>query len=190
MPLTARVKDTGERISSLDFKTGHEIRLKYKKGDLISPYPDCDTIVTPRDRDGFVLHFVHATAPETSFNHHPESPEHQRGKRLIAEVFAKELEPLSDIKILFEYPIGNRIADVAVVYPTGWVLVGECQLAAITTDELQQRTDDYAANGCDVIWWLGGKADTITNREWTNSLFGECRIINYRMLSVRPSRAA
>ena len=60
----------------------------------------------------------------------------------------------------------RRIADVAVLFPNGWRVAHECQLAAITTQELTQRTEDYLHAGVDVIWWLGKSAATPANIAW------------------------
>ncbi|MBW4583488.1 MAG: hypothetical protein KME42_28325 [Tildeniella nuda ZEHNDER 1965/U140] len=143
MVLTARVAGTGERIAASDFDSGHAIRMKYQKDQLISPFPDCDTPVFVRDRGGFTLHFVHKTAPRTNFNYHPESVEHLRGKQLIAESFRADIADVSEAEVTFEYPIGDRIADVAVIYPTGWVRVGECQLVYDSSgDDVEFDIDD------------------------------------------------
>lgn len=184
MSLVAKLASTKERVYAPDFKSGHEIRSKYRHGDLTCGCPDCGALVFPRDRKGFALHFVHQRNCESQFNYHPVSPEHERGKELIRELFTAELADYSDVKVEFELPVkeANRIADVAIVYPTGYLLIGECQLASITTTELEARTNDYESAGADVIWWLGKDADTAANRTWCIDQFGECRIINYQHL--------
>jgi len=59
-----------------------------------------------------------------------------------------------------------------VTFPTGWRVAHEVQLASITTEHLQERTNDYTLAGIDVVWWLGKSADTETNRAWCRCTFG------------------
>ena len=185
MALAARLLSTGKRVYAPEFKSGHQIRSTYRQGELVCGCPDCNAVVFPRDRKGFALHFVHQRDCESKFNYHPVSPEHERGKELIRDLFMAELSDYSDVRVEFELPIkeANRIADVAVIYPTGYLLVGECQLASITTADLEARTNDYESAGADVIWWLGKDADTAANRSWSIERFGECRLINYQHLT-------
>jgi Competence protein len=114
--------------------------------------------------------------------YHPESLEHFAGKLALAEYLKAELSEQSDVEVIIEYPIPEagehgRIADVAAVFPSGWVLVYECQLAAITPELLEQRTKDYASVGADVLWFLGGKANSIPNITWCEEYFGNCLFI-------------
>lgn len=87
-----------------------------------------------------------------------ESWEHMESKALVAELMRKEIG--SHAQIEFEHrvqirPGKYRIADVAVIYPSGLVEVQEVQLAGITKTEMEERTDDYTEAGCPCQWWLG-----------------------------------
>jgi competence CoiA-like predicted nuclease len=175
--LIAIHKETKERVKAIEHKTGHAIRSKFALGDLICPL--CDEVVFPREREGFVLHFAHCHSCTSTIARHPESPEHEQGKLELAKFLRQQIE--GDLnqcaKIEVEYRLPEcgehgRVADVALVYDNGNLLICECQLARITTNELEQRTCDYYAIGADVLWFLGGEADTPDNRTWLRSMFG------------------
>lgn len=183
MPLVALDESTGEKIISLDFESANEIRAKFKS--LTCPF--CKERLIPRGRLDYVLHFVHPKSCTSQMEHHPESPEHLFGKRKLYELLKKELQEYTDVHPTLEYPIPEagergRIADVAAVFPTGYVLVYECQLASISVAELAQRTEDYVNAGVDVVWFLGKNADTPTNRDWCIRELGVCNsfVASYR----------
>jgi competence protein CoiA len=178
MPLVAIHPATQTRIESLDFSSGLEIRSKYPVKELRCPF--CDGEVYPRDRQGFVLHFAHNKGGcSTQLGHHPESREHLRGKAYLAQLLKLALSGYSSAPVFLEYPLPEagqhgRIADVAAVFPSGYILAYECQLASISVEEIQQRTIDYANAGVDVVWWLGGRANTPIIRDWCIQEFGFC----------------
>lgn len=87
-----------------------------------------------------------------------ESWEHLEGKAFVA----RQLQPLvgPSVTVAFEYLVSlpngrRRIADVALLYPSGFVEVHEIQLAPISVEEIEQRTDDYASAGIPAQWWIG-----------------------------------
>jgi competence CoiA-like predicted nuclease len=179
MPLTANCQDN-IRICTLDFKDAHEIKSKYNKGSLTCPF--CKQIVHPRAREGYVPHFVHNSVCPTKLEHHPESREHLLGKEALFKHLKEQVKNY-EVEVQIEYPLPEagehgRIADVAAIYKTGYVLIYECQLAAITTDKLEQRTIDYEREGCEVIWWFGKAADTEANRNWAKSRYS----VSYQLL--------
>jgi len=175
--LTAISKETGEKVKAYRHDTGHAIRSRFPLGDLVCPF--CDETVFPRERQGFVLHFVHRHSCKSTLDRHPESPEHEQGKFEIAKILHQQIQqdPQKIATIEFEYRMpmcgkNGRVADVALVYENKNLLICECQLAKITTDELEQRTQDYYEAGADVLWFLGRDADTAENRAWLRSMFG------------------
>lgn len=90
-----------------------------------------------------------------------ESWQHLEAKQFVADEWA-EATQLHGATIDFERRIqlatGRwRIADILITYPSGLMEAHEVQLAAITSDELQQRTDDYLSVGIAPYWWIGGK---------------------------------
>jgi competence CoiA-like predicted nuclease len=177
MPLKARTPD-GVVICSLDFPHGFAIRDQHPR--LLSPYPDVDVEVFPRDCEGKVLHFVHKSKSfQTEYKSHPESIAHIAGKLAVGKHYEKLIRDfgLKGRRVEFEAPIESRkrICDVCIKNEAGEIeRVGEVQLAAITTDELGQRTKDYEALGIQVSWFLGGSADTSSNREWVLANTGVC----------------
>lgn len=161
-----------KRISSLSFTSGHEIRCKYPLGSLTCPW--CGGVVFPRDRMDFLLHFVHKTECTATIEHHPESLEHLLGKEFLAKRLSSELQQtplIKDCSIEIEYPVFSagkhgRVADVAAIYPSGYLLIYECQLSPITTNELEQRTHDYKTAGGDTVWFFGLESATSQVTDW------------------------
>jgi competence CoiA-like predicted nuclease len=182
--LIAKHKITGERIVAARHESAHELRSKYSFGDLVCLH--CEGVMFPRSREGFVLHFVHRGTCESPVDRHPESLEHEEGKFVLAKYLQERIKedenPIAKIEV--EHPLpecgeNGRIADVALVYDNGNLVVCECQLARITPHELEQRTRDYLSIGADVLWFLGGEADTSENRAWLRSVFGSVGRIEF-----------
>lgn len=182
--LIASQKATGARVVAAYHKSAHELRSKYPFGDLICPY--CEDVVFPRQREGFVLHFVHRGTCQSPIARHAESPEHEEGKFVLAKYLREHIKeddaPNAKIEVEYHLPQcgeNGRIADVALVYDNGNLLICECQLARITPDELEQRTRDYLSIGADVLWFIGNEADTSENRAWLRSVFGSIGRIEF-----------
>jgi competence protein CoiA len=187
MPLRALHLPTNNVILSSDFSSSREIRSLYKKEDLICPFCEIRTRMDPVQRGNSIIYFRHYKSICTSkLEHdHDESPEHLLGKTMLANYLKEELREVSDVEIIIEYPIreageNGRIADVAAVFPTGYVIVYECQLANITAEMLEKRTKDYEEAGVEVTWFLGGKADNHANRDWCLEYFGNCYYIKFQ----------
>jgi competence CoiA-like predicted nuclease len=185
MGFTARRRATGELISILDFPNP---RMEIEKEDIECHLCKGDLII----KDGLkrIKHFAHKPNSPCScdYDRHPESYEHLFFKRLIAENLGQEFSEYLGVKPILEYPIHEvrRIADIVFEFPSGWLVAHEIQLAGITTEQLEERTNDYRNAGVDVIWWLGKTANTRTNREWVTRTFGECYVLDYE--SVRQHR--
>ena len=184
MPLTALHRPSGKRLISRDFGDSGEINKQFSKGDLVCPF--CEIVMFPRGgiSKHCTLHFVHTSECATKMGHHPESPEHLAGKLALAEYLKAEVSPYSEVEIIVEYPIpkageNGRIADVVAIFPSGWLIIYECQLSPITPEALEKRTKDYERVGADVIWFLGGKANTPQNRDWCIEYFGNCFFIDF-----------
>ncbi|BAD79270.1 putative glutathione peroxidase [Synechococcus elongatus PCC 6301] len=170
MPFKAKDQQ-GSIVLATDFKSVLEIRKNFPKGRLFCPF--CQTLMFPRKRQNTSLHFVHTHPCTTVMEHHPESPEHLQGKLEISKYFQEVYKGMIDAQEAFieiEHPISEagkngRIADVAVVFSTGYRIIGECQLAKIEAADIYQRTQDYYSISADVLWFLGGAADTPENRQ-------------------------
>jgi competence CoiA-like predicted nuclease len=182
--LIAKYKITGERVKAAYYKSAHELRSKYSLGDLVCPY--CEGVMFPRYREGFILHFVHRGNCESPVDRHPESMEHEEGKLVLAKYLKEKIkednDPTAKIEVEYHLPEcgeNGRIADVALIYDNGNLVVCECQLAKITPHELEQRTREYLSIGADVLWFLGGEADTSENRAWLRSVFGSVGRIEF-----------
>ncbi|MEL7503702.1 MAG: competence protein CoiA family protein [Cyanobacteria bacterium J06554_6] len=183
--LTALNKDTNKKVVAARHKSAHELRKKYPLGSLVCPY--CHEVLFPRAREGFILHFVHRSACTSSIGRHPESVEHEQGKFVLARYLEQQLkdDESNHAKIEVEYPLtdcgeNGRVADVALVYENGNLLICECQLARITPHELEQRTQDYLSVGADVLGFIGKDADTSENRTWLRSIFGSVGRIEFK----------
>jgi competence CoiA-like predicted nuclease len=183
MPFIALKKSTGERVDITKVKSPRE---ELVKGDLICQLCGIPMII----KSGVIRrpHFAHQPkiSCTTDYGYHPESDEHRAGKELIAKTIMKELVGYSTAKIEYEWRCEEtkRVADVAVLFPNGWVVVHECQLSSIIVEELQKRTEDYLNAEIDVVWWLGENANTSTNRQWCINTFGECNIIDFKESST------
>jgi hypothetical protein len=121
-----------------------------------------------------------------------ESWQHKLWKATIYEkLLSQAPERPGRAELTFEYPVKmkvpgysqkkRRICDIAEVYKNGNVHSYEVQLSSISPKDLEERTEDYLENGCDVAWFLGGKADTPLNREWHYDYFGQhAKILNIK----------
>lgn len=131
-------------------------------------------------------HFFHVNKCTSDFERHPESPQHNLGKEIIANHIKTNWEEYGSAEIKFEYILSEikRIADIAMIFPSGWIVVHEIQLASITTEHLEKRTNDYRRLGIDTIWWLGKSADSKANQEWCIDRFGFSLSIDYSILNA------
>lgn len=127
-------------------------------------------------RQGFIIrpHFAHMRACPMPYASHPESPEHLLGKERMSQ-WLRQQPALAGTTVELEVPIHarKRIADMLVTFPQGHKLAVEIQLAAITTETLQQRTEDYLNDGIDVIWVFGREAlRSPANLAWCTRTLG------------------
>src|SRR5579859_6183963 len=83
-------------------------------------------------------HFAHVSSCTSDYGVHPESADHRRAKRFIAEHLHQEFKDYTSARIEYEVPIPEvkRVADLLAVFPMGWRVAHEVQLAAITVEEL------------------------------------------------------
>lgn len=175
MPFTAIDKDTGRRINILDYENPRE---SLKKGGQKCRHCEEDFYIRGSDFTGCRPHFVHYAGDcDRSLNCHPESPEHLFFKEYLYNHLDAEFKEYTTCEMALEYHIpeagqNGRTADVAALFPNGWVVCHEIQLAAISVEQLSQRTEDYRNAGADILWWFGGNADTEANREWAHENIG------------------
>jgi competence CoiA-like predicted nuclease len=128
-------------------------------------------------------HFFHLHQCVSDYDAHPESAEHRFGKLWLRD-YLHELYQVEALNIELEVPVRmdwrarGRIADLLINWPMGWREAHEIQLASITTDQLEEHTNDYLRCGIEVYWWLGNNAAKKPNTEWCLHRFGVCRQID------------
>lgn len=177
MPFIGVHRETGQR---LDITAVEQPRRVLKSGEWVCQLCGASLVV----KAGLVVrpHFAHYAAAEcrTDYRYHPESPAHREAKSHLAGLLRQHYAEYTDAQIEYEVPIPEvkRVADILIVFPMGWRVAHEVQLAAISLAELQERTEEYERAGIDVVWWLGKAADTQSNRLWCIQTCGQCYTIN------------
>ena len=175
MPFVAKSRSTGKRLDLTQIKEPRKLDRRDVMCQLCGRdmVLKCGQIIRP--------HFAHLVrACPSDYRFHPESLDHLLAKQVVADLMRDAHDEfLPDI--LLEYAIEDRkrVADIMCIWPTGWWQAHEIQLASITQRELEERTSDYLAQGIDVRWWLGKKADTPGNREWCNRECGEVGLVSF-----------
>ncbi len=181
MPFVGLQKSTQQRINILDIEG--DPRTAIDKNDLVCPL--CGQQLTVVAGAIVMKHFRHTVKCSSEIDRHPESIRHLAGKWHVRN-YCRRLYG-DDVKIDFEVAVSeaNRQADVMVIWPSGFREAHEIQLASITTEYLNKRTADYRRAEIDVVWWLGGSADTPANRNWCIDTYGDVRIITFSTLEYR-----
>lgn len=177
MPLVARDRRTGQRV---DITSVEDPRGTFSPSQLECQLCGGEMVVVA----GLIRthHFRHkAACSDSSWGRHPESFEHLRTKTAVARYAREWFGELTHAVPELEVPIPEvrRVADVLFTFPNGWRLACEVQLASITIEQLQQRTDDYLRAGIDALWWLGRAADTPANRAWSIGQYGFVLQLHY-----------
>lgn len=121
-------------------------------------------------------HFAHRAACSAAerWDVHPESEAHLSAKAflrdwlhdIVRDYGAERVWIDLEVPIPMPWRPRGRVADVLVVFPCGWRVACEAQLAAITPQEIVERTEDYRMAGVDVFWYLGGRAASRRVRFW------------------------
>lgn len=159
MPLIAQQTSTGDRIDITEFLNRNDVLLKYDRDDIQCPY--CQGrmhLVAPNGRLMFWRHNVQCGSDVARS---PESAQHNAAKRSIVTYLRGQAHESVEVFLEYHLPyVGEhgRIADVAMRYPTGHVVVYEIQLSQISVEELAARSADYQRAGIDDHWLFGGRA--------------------------------
>lgn len=163
MPFIAMNKESGQRVDITGYADPRGDLYAY---DLVCPVCSSPMVVVAGAIR--IAHFRHKNVEGCPFTAYSagESEEHRAAKLFLREWLVKESGFRVPVELEYHLPEVGRIADLIQLFPNGWRVVHEVQLASITIETLQQRSDDYLAAGCDVIWYLGGKAHTPANIEW------------------------
>jgi competence CoiA-like predicted nuclease len=175
MPFVALHRETKERI---DITRIENPRETLKSGDYVCQLCGIPVII----KAGLIVraHFAHTSLCDSDYQSQPESPDHREAKVFLATHLHESFNDYRNTQIEYEVPIPDvkRIADLMVTFPTGWCVAHEIQLASITTETLEERTNDYIRAGVDVVWWLGKSANTPANRNWCRETFGYILTLN------------
>lgn len=164
MPFVALESETRTRIDIT--------RLTHPKLELEGKAlhcQDCERPVHVRHGSKVRAHFAHSAGEcARRFGSHPVSAAHDSGKAFLRAALLEELAGYFHPRAEFEWriPEAGRIADLALLFPNGWIFVHEVQLAGIAPSELAERTRAYHGAGVDVLWWVAGRAATPDNVEW------------------------
>lgn len=187
MPFTAEAKNgsgTWERVDITEHEAPKNDFLDY---EIRCIDPDCHASMTIKHGSFKAAHFAHAVGSNTEkcvFASEPESEEHLRAKKTLAEQLLLRPE-CKNCKIEFERIVvgGNkkRIVDVFVQFPNGSSEAHEIQLSRTSIEECRERTTDYHNAGIDdVVWWFGGKnGEDVELATWAkreNGAYGRIRI--------------
>jgi len=186
MSLTALIKGTNSIVEASEViaqPKGRHYICRYCRSEvrLRRPHIRSQTVQV-------AAHFFHlAQECQSNFEGHPESSDH----RLLKMLLKIELLKRGWLNIRFEEPIAmpwrpkGRIADVVSFErnsdtPHVW----EIQLAAITPDELRERTEDYVKAGYEPHWLLGKAGNTPANQQVVWDLLAECFVVHLNPLET------
>jgi hypothetical protein len=197
MTLTAINTRTGERICALDYK---DVRTEIGSDALalqcpitggpiipVRPHTRKGSLVTGHFRlrgefeppDNVIIDPEYFRVKEGGGVTAGESLDHQNGKVFIKENI-HEIDPACEPALCeFERRVylpdrdKYRIIDVSFELPCGIILAHEVQLASITPDQLEERTNDYWQCGIEVQWWFGKAAATHPNKDWHAEKIGQ-----------------
>lgn len=109
-------------------------------------------------------HFAHKPAQggaARSCSSVGQSIEHMNAKQAICLAAPDHFWWLNGIRGDVEVPLGQRRADVLFTRPDGRRIIFEPQFTKIPRSQIAERTRDYHALGCDVIWCFPEKRDDL-----------------------------
>lgn len=178
MPLVALNTVTGERVNIIDLENP---RAVLAKDSVVCPV--CNSPMYIRGgTPNLIHHFAHKPGREDceyAIYSRGETEEHRQAKiavyQNLSTWFAEYTVavPAMEVRIPEVKHAHHRIADVLFTFPSGWRVAHEIQLASITPEELQARTEDYAETGIDVFWWFGRDALKQTRvLDWSMNTYG------------------
>jgi competence CoiA-like predicted nuclease len=147
--------------------------------------PNCGkymVVVIPNHK---INHFRHDKNDGCTCNTEPETEEHVLMKQTLSEMLSKwnpdyhvELEKRIPAK---KAPNGFRASDIFLANrPNKAKIAVECQVSSINEDEVLQRTVDYNAQNCAVLWMLSSSEFSDYRDE--DSLNQELRVSDVELL--------
>lgn len=180
MPLKGKNSETNDELIVLD--DFDQLRMWHRAGVLVCPFCDGAMVSVKeyqREGDWVQAYLRHTGECTTTYAHHPESPEHLAAKAWIRDHMGDQYGAIASADLEVRMPEINRIADVCFTMANGDRIVHEAQLAAISTDDLEARTNDYQSLGYSTVWHFGKAADTPANRRWAFHRLGGCDILSF-----------
>lgn len=141
-----------------------------------------------------------ADANEAKYRQHypdfrrSESTEvHSLAKNHLKSYLEEELGQYSGAIVGTDFPLRvapnhDRIADVVAIFPTGYMVALMVATEPIKPQELNYQSTALFNAGVDVIWWLGEKADTLRNRQWSFQYCDWTYIFNLSTCPITDNR--
>lgn len=179
MPFVAINERTRERI---DLTKYDEPKIDLMHESFVCPV--CNTKMYIRH--GFLRrpHFYHYTLEDCIYARYSEgeSPEHMAAKEWLLNFIQKKYPrffPRAEVILEHHVHSAGRIADVAILFPGGYIHAYEIQLANITIESLAQRTYSYLNAGCDITWIVGKNAYKPEIVKWLWQNQGEVPVIDF-----------
>jgi competence CoiA-like predicted nuclease len=179
MPFKAIDNRTEKIILSFEFESKYQLRANHPSISC----PACKGKMFPRDRNGFLLHFVHNSKSEQCPLSKGETWKHLEGKRIIFNILKEQIAKLPekfrnlyDVDIEHKVKEANRIIDVALIYLQRPVEAHEIQISKIPLSEIEDRTQDYSSQGISTYWYFerdGSLTQEVHN--WLLENYGEIR---------------
>jgi competence protein CoiA len=176
MPFTALNKTTGKLITLFDYRAPLS---ELRQSEIVCPVCETEMIIrSAHYRLGrpVAAHFAHK--PDTDCWYARETAgeryEHHLAKQVLSAKLREWFSEYTTAEPWLEAPIREvqRVADILFLFPGGWGIVHEIQLAGITPERLEERTLDYERAGLDVVWWFGLEAKTPNNLQWSMDRYG------------------
>lgn len=201
MPFRAKNTLTSEHLSITAFTNP---KLELHGMPLVCPFCATEFVVKGGAGRKVCAHFAHKHTCSANVERKPgessqgESAPHMAAKKYLYDRLCVVNHDMITQGIgHYEFEVGVkrdgvwRIADIGEIHgETGDLITAyEIQLSRITLDQLQERTEAYAAVDVDVFWCLGGAANTPENRGWCLERTGICGVIRVEETALTESSA-
>lgn len=185
--------------TAIEVKTGKYVNLAYKKlqsrffnvnvfKDVIGHdfvCPGCNNKVSPVKRANTRIFFRHSTNGDKCTEklvNYDDSNNHSEAVCVLCQYLEDRYNEdgyknlYGETQLVTEYPFPeiNRRADIVLLSDENKpIVVHEVQLAKISSEEVESRTNDYESMGVECIWHFGLSAANDTNlTEWFIRKYG------------------
>lgn len=174
MPFIALSKETGQRLDITTIEHPREWKF------VECPFCGGDMFAVGGPNTQVVFHWRHRK--DTDCPSAAESPEHKAAKLYIQQQLRSwylSSDNYGNPDIVLEYPVGDRRADVAELWPSGVIIAHEIQLSSIPLREIQERSDDYRRQAAEVRWYFSRSASSRQIRKWCLTKGYSCKEISF-----------